>query len=123
MKGFVTIVTAAAIVAVATWAYRVNYDTRAQRNQLLALQAELSQAEERLQVLHVEWAYLNRPDRLQTLVAAHADQLGLMPADPGHFGRIEEIPFPSKPMPEGSAPRRPALPMTLEEALVFTAGE
>ena len=119
MKAFVTVAMAAMIVAVASWAYAVNYDTRAVGNEVAALEADIARAQSTIEVLRVEWAFLNRPDRLRALVREHADVLGLMPADPGHFGEIARIPYPSERPSAGTAPHRPTLPMTLEEAHSF----
>lgn len=120
MRAFVTLCITMAVVVVATWAYRVNYETRAVRAELRTLNAAIASESEALQMLEVEWAYLNRPERLAQLVTEHADVLGLMPADPGHYGRAEQIPYPSEISRSEAPPRKPTLPMTLQEALVLT---
>lgn len=117
MKLFTTLVTAGAVVLVASWAYWVNYETRTARSEMRALQAALAFEQEKISVLEVEWAYLNRPERLAALIKQHSDVLGLMPAGPGHFGDVSQVPYPSKTASLTEAPSRPTLPMTLQEAL------
>jgi hypothetical protein len=123
VKAFATLTTVCTVIAVASWAYAVNYDTRAVKAELRELRTELAREQEQLAVLKIEWAYLNRPERLRALVQTHSAQLGLMPADPGHFGQITQVPYPDKPPAPTTPPRRPTLPMTLEEALVFTGAK
>ena len=84
------------IVAVAAWAYNVNYRTKMTLGRIDALRAEMAAEREHIQVLKVEWAWLNSPDRLARLVEANADRLGLAPMSPEHFGRVAAVPFPPK---------------------------
>ncbi len=106
---------ALSIVASAGWAYTVNYDTRAVLDRLSGLRAEIAAQREALQVLRVEWAYLNAPDRLAELVAAHNDVLALVPLVPEGLGQVAAIPYP--PRAPGAAPLAPAMP----EALIAAA--
>lgn len=83
----------------ATWAYRVNYATQDALTRVADLRAEIAVERESLGVLKVEWAYLNRPDRLRQLVSANAEALGLVDLTPGQFGDVAEVPFPPPPPP------------------------
>lgn len=86
---------AAVLLAVcATWAYRVNYATRAGLDRVAGLRAEIAAEREAVAVLRAEWAYLNRPDRLRALVAVHADALGLADMTPDHFGEAAMVAYP-----------------------------
>lgn len=86
------------LVAVcATWAYRVNYATQEALNRVAGLRAEIAREREALVVLRAEWAYLNRPDRLRTLVDAHAGALGLVTLVPEQFGEAAMVAFPPEP--------------------------
>lgn len=97
---------ALSIIASAGWAYSVNYDTRAVLDRLSALRAEIAEEREALQVLRVEWAFLNAPDRIAELVAQHNDVLGLVPLVPERLGIVAAIPYPSWAAPK-PAPRAP----------------
>ncbi|MEL6265715.1 MAG: hypothetical protein AAFR52_08705, partial [Pseudomonadota bacterium] len=90
--GFV--VSVVAILGIAAWAYGVNYRTAETLREVDRLRAAIAQAREDVQVLEVEWAYLNRPERLAALVAGHGDALGLVPLTPEQFGDVAAIPFP-----------------------------
>ena len=115
MRSLFYVLTALAVIGLAFWAYRENYETQAALNRAETLQREISNARQRLRVLNAEWAYLNRPDRLRELAEINFDKLGLLPLRPEQFGQIDQVAYPQ---PE------PALPVTnpvdvsnMEEAL------
>ncbi len=96
-----------AVVATATWAYHVNYRTKTALGQVDRLRSQIAAEREAVEVLRVEWAYLNAPDHLARLVAQHNDQLGLEPMGPQHFDEVAAIPFRPRtpgPAPDGVAP-------------------
>ena len=74
------------VLAVAAWAYHVNYRTGEALERVRALEAEIARERARLAVLEVEWAHLNAPDRLRRLLAEHNGSLALMPLRAEHFG-------------------------------------
>lgn len=81
-----------AIVAVAAWAYSVNYRTSEAQARVRALAAEIARERARIAVLRVEWAHLNAPERLARLVAEHGERLALMPLAAEHFGEADDAP-------------------------------
>jgi hypothetical protein len=85
------------VVVSATWAYRVNYATQEAMARLDGLRQEIAREREAIAVLKAEWAYLNRPDRLQALVAANAGELGLDELTPEQFGEASMVAFPPEP--------------------------
>ncbi|MEL6766807.1 MAG: hypothetical protein AAFP17_06475 [Pseudomonadota bacterium] len=86
-----------AIVAVAAWAYNVNYRTGEALARVETLRSEIARTREDVQVLRVEWAWLNTPERLARLVAVHQDKLALGPMVPERFGDAQQVPFPPPP--------------------------
>ena len=82
-----------AIIAVAVWTYNVNYNTRTTLDRVSELRTRIAIERETIQVLRVEWAYLNSPDRLRELVAAHNDRLMLVPVVPEMLKLVDEAPF------------------------------
>jgi hypothetical protein len=85
------------VVVSATWAYRVNYATQEAMGRLDELRQEIAREREAIAVLNAEWAYLNRPDRLQALAAANAEALGLEELTPDQFGEASMVAFPPEP--------------------------
>ena len=82
-----------AVVATAAWAYHMNYRTKSALGQVDRLRNQIAAEREAVEVLRVEWAYLNAPDRLTRLVALHNDRLGLGPIRPQQFDQVAAIPF------------------------------
>jgi hypothetical protein len=85
------------VAVCASWAYRVNYATQEALGRVAALRQQIALQREALGVLRAEWAYLNRPDRLQALVDANADALGLQPLEPEQFGEAAMVAYPPEP--------------------------
>ncbi|MEM1277124.1 MAG: cell division protein FtsL [Pseudomonadota bacterium] len=97
MKYFTLVVSLAALIVVVVWAYNVNYQTRQAYQRLADLRAEIAAEGEALQVLRVEWAWLNSPARLQALVDAYEDELQLTHLRADHFSYPGSVPFPPRP--------------------------
>ncbi len=91
-----------AVVATAAWAYHVNYRTKTTLGRVDRLRSQIAAEREAVEVLRVEWAYLNAPDRLSRLVALHNGLLGLEPMGPQQFDEVAAIPF--RPRTPGLAP-------------------
>jgi hypothetical protein len=96
MKSVFYVISALAVMALAVWAYRQNYETQASLREVKELRAEIADLRERAGVLRAEWAYLNRPERLADLADLNFDSLGLLPLRPDHFGEIDQISYPVK---------------------------
>ena len=82
-----------AIMAIAGWAYSINYNTLTTLDRVSDLRGQIAKERETLQVLRVEWAYLNAPERLETLVRRHNRLLGLTPMTPEVLSHAASIPF------------------------------
>ncbi len=84
-----------AVVGMAAWAYHVNYLTKTALTRIEALRGMIAAEREALEVLRVEWAYLNAPGRLSALVRRHRGELGLVPLSPANFDEVASIPYPA----------------------------
>jgi len=86
---------AAVIIVSAFGLYRVKYEVQSIRAQIRETSTELAQERESLHVVSAEWAYLNRPERLQKLSEKY---LNTDPANEhlnvSQVAEIEAIPFP-----------------------------
>lgn len=91
-----------AVVASATWAYNINYRTKTALGRIDTLRGQIAAEREAAEVLRVEWAYLNAPERLARLVELTNDQLKLEPMGPQGFDEVAAIPFPPRTPEPGS---------------------
>lgn len=94
MKGLLYVLSAAAVISLAFWAYQENHQTRTALREVRTLNAQIGAAHARVSVLEAEWAYLNRPDRLRDLVHLNFDRLGLLPLSPDAFTGIDYVTYP-----------------------------
>ena len=53
--------------------FQLKYAVQTSEDELARLNRELIASEEAVQVLHAEWSYLNRPDRIAVLAARYLD--------------------------------------------------
>jgi cell division protein FtsL len=81
----------AIIIGSAFGLYRVKYEVRAIRAQIATVNQELAQEKESLRVVSAEWAYLNRPERLQQLADKYLTSKQLTVAQ---MADIKALPFP-----------------------------
>lgn len=95
MRSILYLITALAVIGLATWAYRENHLTQQAMNTRASLEREIAALEAEISVQRVEWAYLNRPDRLRALVDVNFTELKLIPITADHFGEIGEIAYPT----------------------------
>ena len=84
------------IIAIAGWAYNVNYNTMTALDRVSELRRQIAAEREALQVLRVEWAWLNAPERLARLTRQFEPQLGLVPLKPDALKHAALVPFPGR---------------------------
>lgn len=99
-----------AIIAIAGWAYNVNYNTMTALDRVSELRRDIAAEHEALQVLRVEWAWLNSPERLNRLAKQYEPQLGLIPLTPAALKHAALVPFPDA--DEGEAEAVPIIDRT-----------
>ncbi|MGY6549574.1 MAG: cell division protein FtsL [Roseinatronobacter sp.] len=101
MRSLLYLLTALGVIALAAWAYRENHLTRQAINERAALAREIASLEQAIGIQRAEWAFLNRPDRLQELVDVNFQTLLLVPMTADHFGEIDLVVYPEPaPRPE-----------------------
>ena len=107
MRGLLYVLALCLVAAVAVWAYKVNYRTLATLERVETLRAQIAGEHEAMDILAVKWAYLNAPDRLARLAAAHLPELGLEAFSPAHYAEIGLVAFPPPPpLVANAAPMR-----------------
>jgi len=92
--------------------FLVKYEVQSREEQLAELHRDILENQEALHVLEAEWSYLNRPDRLESLVRRHLD---LVPMDKRRVGQLEQLPM-RLPMP---VPGPDTDPMVTIEAIAL----
>ena len=75
----------ACFAALSMGVYMIKYSVQNIQREVVTLKADLDHEKESVHLLKAEWAYLNRPERLQQLAGRHLD---LVPLD---SKKIEEI--------------------------------
>lgn len=86
-----TLVWMLVIVVASFMLYKVKYQVLALKNEVAATSRELEREREALHVVAAEWAYLNRPARLQQLAGKYLASTDLTVSQ---IAEVEEIPFP-----------------------------
>ncbi|MDF2234007.1 cell division protein FtsL [Albimonas sp. CAU 1670] len=120
MRSLLYVSALALVCVVAIWAYRVINDTQDLASEVEALHSQIAREREAIAVLHAEWAWLNRPERLDRLVAAHAEELGLAPLTPLQFAEAAAVAFqPPPPREPGPAPAPAVAPLIAALAAPF----
>jgi hypothetical protein len=104
MRTALYVLSAVAVMALAFWAYRQNYQTQNSIKEVAALQREITQLHESLGMQQAEWAYENRPSRLRELAMLNFNKLGLLPMTPEQFGNIADLPMPQATSQSDTAP-------------------
>lgn len=79
------------VIAAAAGLFQLKHEVQQLEAELVALDRVLVEEYEALRVLQAEWSYLNRPERLTRLAAAH---LELVPITASQIGRVHELPEP-----------------------------
>ena len=69
--------------------YNMKYEVRRLEGELAGLQRTLASERQAVQVLKAEWAYLNRPERLQNLSTRNLD---LQPVDVRQMTDLHDLP-------------------------------
>ena len=89
MIRFLHMIAITALIASAGYAYSIKYDTLYYAEQVRELKGKIQRQRDSIAVLRAEWAYLNRPDRLQVAVEQHLD---LQPMTVQQLARLSDLP-------------------------------
>lgn len=81
------------VVILGWWVYGEADATGVAVENKKALETRISHNRETLSRLNAEWAYLNRPARLEPLVEEHFEELHLVPITSKAYGSIDRVAF------------------------------
>ena len=93
MNRLSTVVWLFVIVIAAFMLYKVKYEVQSLKSEIAEKSRELEQEKQALHVVAAEWAYLNRPERLQKLAVKY---LASSDVTVNQISDIEAIPFPGQ---------------------------
>ena len=85
MKSITYILVTITVISLAFWAYQESYRAKSTLNLIRTVNKDIHFIQEKLGVLRVEWAYLNRPDRLRALADLNFEKLRLIELNTKHF--------------------------------------
>jgi len=88
-----TLIWIAAIAAAIFVLYEVKYEVQSLKNQVAETSRHLEAEKEALHVVAAEWAYLNRPDRLQQLASKYLTSTDVTVSQ---VADVQAIPFPTQ---------------------------
>jgi hypothetical protein len=89
MLRLLNIVVIAALIASASWVYKIKFDAAAETEQVAKLRTEIRRERDVIASLRSEWAQLDRPDRIQALAQRH---LKLRPVETVQFDTLDKLP-------------------------------
>jgi len=89
MKLNFSILIAVVVAAVSYGLYQLSYEVQGLEKDLKRLNANISANQEAIRVLKAEWAFVNRPDKLQELATKH---LPLLLVAPYQVAQLDELP-------------------------------
>ena len=81
-----------ALIAAASWTFKVKYDSEAAHERISRLEKRLQIEEEAIDILNADWSLLTSPDRLEKLVARYREDLKLEPVAPEMIGTLKDLP-------------------------------
>jgi len=93
MNRLSTLVWMVVIVVASFMLYKVKYQVQAIKTQVAETERELEQEKQAMHVVAAEWAYLNRPERLQKLAAKYLPSADMTVEQ---VAEVAAIPFPSQ---------------------------
>ncbi|WP_419910124.1 cell division protein FtsL [Hoeflea sp.] len=88
------------MAAAAVLTFHVKYRAEEQLAEIKRLEAQIRLEEDTIDLLRADWSLLVQPGRLQELVDAHQEELGLGITEPHQMVLPEELPARVRDLPE-----------------------
>ncbi|MGB1235740.1 MAG: cell division protein FtsL [Planktomarina sp.] len=92
MRSFLTSCILLLTVGLAVWSYSEMNTTKVTLDRVEQLNRDIAVAKSRLRKLNAEWAYQNRPQRLEALAFKYSDELQLFPLTKDNFLPLSSLP-------------------------------
>jgi hypothetical protein len=91
------------MLSAAAVTYKTKHDAEAMMGRVRALQTQIQLEKDTIDVLNADWSLFTQPARLQKLVDAYEEELGLQVVQPQQIvdlGVLATIPYPAKSLEE-----------------------
>jgi hypothetical protein len=80
------------MISAAAVTFRIKANSEAELREVRQLERQIAHEEDNLDILDADWALLTQPSRIQKLVDAHRDALGMHPTDSSHVTTVDAVP-------------------------------
>lgn len=90
MRSFICLLMLLLLIFSVTSAYRISYQAQAAAARIAELESSIEEEQQTITILNVEWNYLNRSDRLMSLVERFNDRLLLQPLKANQIAPISD---------------------------------
>ncbi|WP_350334961.1 cell division protein FtsL [Coralliovum pocilloporae] len=75
------------------YVYQIKGEAEEASDRAAALQGQIDEVRQTIEILQAEWSHLSRPDRIQTLVERYEQQLQLGPMEVYQFSTLDDVPL------------------------------
>lgn len=89
------------MVSAAAVTYRIKADSEEELRQVRKIERQIAEEEDSIDLLKADWSLLTQPSRIQKLVDAHKDALGLQATDSHQVTDLAAVPEKGLAGPEG----------------------
>ena len=80
------------MISAAAVTFRIKANSEAELKEVRRLERQIAHEEDAIDILNADWALLTQPSRIQRLVDAHKDALGMRPTDSKQVTTVDAVP-------------------------------
>lgn len=80
------------MISAAAVTFRIKANSEAELKEVRRLERQIAHEEDAIDILNADWALLTQPSRIQKLVDAHKEALGLRPTESKQVTSVDAIP-------------------------------
>ena len=80
------------MISAAAVTFRIKANSEAELREVRRLERQIAHEEDSIDLLDADWALLTQPSRIQKLVDAHKDALGMHPTDSTRVTTVDAVP-------------------------------
>jgi hypothetical protein len=80
------------MIVAAAGTYKIKAEANHKQAEIRRIETQIAHEEDTIDLLQADWSLLTQPERLQRLVAQHAEELALQPIEARQVVGVEEVP-------------------------------